>query len=398
MIEKLQINFPYKKKMNEIKKIAILGSTGSIGTQALEIAREQKDRIQIEVLTANSNADLLIAQAKEFNPNHVVIADENKYLQVKEALANDDIKVFAGNKSIADVMEITSADTVLTAMVGYSGLLPTIKAIQNKKRIALANKETLVVAGELITEMCQDNRVSLIPVDSEHSAIFQCLVGEDLNTIDKIILTASGGPFRGKKRSDLAEVTKAQALKHPNWSMGAKITIDSATLMNKGLEVIEAKWLFGLNGSQIEAVVHPQSIIHSMVEFNDGSIKAQMGLPDMKLPIHYAFFYPERINTNFKRMSFKEVNMLTFEEPDKDTFRNLALAYEAMKNGGNMACILNAANEIAVDAFLKDKIKFLQIAELNEKCMQKVNFIQKPSLQDYIETDAETRKVAASLV
>ncbi len=384
--------------MNDIKKIAILGSTGSIGTQALEIVREQKDRIQVEVLTANSNADLLIAQAKEFNPNHVVIADESKYLQVKEALANDDIKVFAGNKSIVDVMEITSADTVLTAMVGYSGLLPTIKAIQNKKRIALANKETLVVAGELITEMCQENRVSLIPVDSEHSAIFQCLVGEDLNTIDKIILTASGGPFRGKKRSDLAEVTKAQALKHPNWSMGAKITIDSATLMNKGLEVIEAKWLFGLNGSQIEAVIHPQSIIHSMVEFNDGSIKAQMGLPDMKLPIHYAFFYPERVNTNFKRMNFKELNMLTFEEPDKDTFRNLALAYEAMNNGGNMACILNAANEIAVDAFLGDKIKFLQIAELNEKCMQKVKFIQKPSLQDYIETDAETRKVAASLV
>lgn len=384
--------------MNDIKKIAILGSTGSIGTQALEIAREQKDRIQIEVLTANSNADLLIAQAKEFNPNHVVIADESKYLQVKEALANEDIKVFAGNKSIADVMEITSADTVLTAMVGYSGLLPTIKAIQNKKRIALANKETLVVAGELITELCEENRVSLIPVDSEHSAIFQCLVGEDLNTIDKIILTASGGPFRGKKRSDLAEVTKAQALKHPNWSMGAKITIDSATLMNKGLEVIEAKWLFGVKGSQIEAVVHPQSIIHSMVEFNDGSIKAQMGLPDMKLPIHYAFFFPERVDTNFKRMSFKEMNTLTFEEPDKETFHNLALAYEAMDKGGNMACILNAANEIAVDAFLKDKIKFLQIAELNEKCMQQVKFIAKPSLQDYIETDAETRKVAASLV
>lgn len=384
--------------MNDIKKIAILGSTGSIGTQALEIAREQKDRIQIEVLTANSNADLLIAQAKEFNPNHVVIADESKYLQVKEALADDDIKVFAGNKSIADVMEITSADTVLTAMVGYSGLLPTIKAIQNKKRIALANKETLVVAGELITELCEENRVSLIPVDSEHSAIFQCLVGEDLNTIDKIILTASGGPFRGKKRSDLAEVTKAQALKHPNWSMGAKITIDSATLMNKGLEVIEAKWLFGVKGSQIEAVVHPQSIIHSMVEFNDGSIKAQMGLPDMKLPIHYAFFFPERVDTNFKRMSFKEMNTLTFEEPDKETFRNLALAYEAMDKGGNMACILNAANEIAVDAFLKDKIKFLQIAELNEKCMQQVKFIAKPSLQDYIETDAETRKIAASLV
>lgn len=384
--------------MNDIKKIAILGSTGSIGTQALEIAREQKDRIQIEVLTANSNADLLIAQAKEFNPNHVVIADESKYMQVKEALANDDIKVFAGNKSIADVMEITSADTVLTAMVGYSGLLPTIKAIQNKKRIALANKETLVVAGELITEMCEENRVSLIPVDSEHSAIFQCLVGEDLNTIDKIILTASGGPFRGKKRSDLAEVTKAQALKHPNWSMGAKITIDSATLMNKGLEVIEAKWLFGVKGSQIEAVIHPQSIIHSMVEFNDGSIKAQMGLPDMKLPIHYAFFFPERVDTNFKRMSFKEMNTLTFEEPDKETFRNLALAYEAMDKGGNMACILNAANEIAVDAFLKDKIKFLQIAELNEKCMQQVKFIAKPNLQEYIETDAETRKVAASLV
>lgn len=380
------------------KKIAILGSTGSIGTQALEIAREQKERIQIEVLTANSNADLLIAQAKEFNPNHVVIADESKYLQVKDALADDDIKVFAGSKSIADVMEITSADTVLTAMVGYSGLLPTIKAIQNKKRIALANKETLVVAGELITQLCDEHKVDLIPVDSEHSAIFQCLVGEDLNTIDKIILTASGGPFRGKKRSDLAEVTKAQALKHPNWSMGAKITIDSATLMNKGLEVIEAKWLFGVKGSQIEAVVHPQSIIHSMVEFNDGSIKAQMGLPDMKLPIHYAFFFPERVHTDFKRMSFKEMNTLTFEEPDKETFRNLALAYEAMDKGGNMACILNAANEIAVDAFLKDKIKFLQIAELNEKCMQHVGFIKHPTLDDYIATDTETRKVAASFL
>ena len=384
--------------MIEKKKIAILGSTGSIGTQALEIAREQKDQLQIEVLTANSNADLLIAQAKEFNPNHVVIADESKYLYVKEALANDDIKVFAGSKSIADVMEITSADTVLTAMVGYSGLLPTIKAIQNKKRIALANKETLVVAGELITQLCEENRVNLIPVDSEHSAIFQCLVGEDLNTIDKIILTASGGPFRGKKRSDLAEVTKAQALKHPNWSMGAKITIDSATLMNKGLEVIEAKWLFGVKGSQIEAVVHPQSIIHSMVEFNDGSIKAQMGLPDMKLPIHYAFFFPERVTTDFKRLSFKEMNTLTFEEPDQDTFRNLALAYHAMDKGGNMACILNAANEIAVEAFLHDKIKFLEIAELNEKCMQQVSFIKHPTLDDYIQTDAETRKFAASIL
>ncbi len=384
--------------MTPKKKIAILGSTGSIGTQALEIAREQKELISIEVLTANSNADLLIAQAKEFNPNHVVIADESKYLQVKEALANEDTKVFAGSKSIAEVMEITSADTVLTAMVGYSGLLPTIKAIENKKRIALANKETLVVAGELITQLCAENQVSLIPVDSEHSAIFQCLVGEDLDTIDKIILTASGGPFRGKTRKDLANITKAQALKHPNWSMGAKITIDSATLMNKGLEVIEAKWLFGVKGHQIEAVIHPQSIIHSMVEFNDGSIKAQMGLPDMKLPIHYAFFFPERVKTGFKRMSFKEVNNLTFEEPDQDTFRNLYLAYEAMNKGGNMACILNAANEIAVDAFLHDKIGFLQIAELNEKCMHLVKFIPNPTLQDYIETDSETRSIATSLI
>lgn len=380
------------------KKIAILGSTGSIGTQALEIAREQPDRISVEVLTANSNADLLISQAKEFNPSHVVIADDSKYLQVKEALHSYDIKVFAGSKSIADVMEITSADTVLTAMVGYSGLQPTIKAIQNKKRIALANKETLVVAGELITKLCAENRVDLIPVDSEHSAIFQCLVGEDLNAIEKIILTASGGPFRGKKRNELAEVTRAQALKHPNWTMGAKITIDSATLMNKGLEVIEAKWLFGVKGSQIEAVIHPQSIIHSMVEFNDGSIKAQMGLPDMKLPIHYAFFFPKRVNTGFKRMSFKEINTLTFEEPDKETFRNLALAYEAMNAGGNMACILNAANEIAVDAFLKDKIKFLQIAEINEQCMQKVAFVKNPTLEDYVHTDMETRKTAASLI
>lgn len=384
--------------MIEKKKIAILGSTGSIGTQALEIAREQKDKIEIEVLTANSNADLLITQAKEFNPNFVVIADESKYLQVKEALAGDDIKVFAGSQSIADIMDVTSADTVLTAMVGYSGLLPTIKAIQNKKRIALANKETLVVAGELITKLCTENRVDLIPVDSEHSAIFQCLVGEDLNSIDKIILTASGGPFRGKKREDLANITKVQALKHPNWTMGAKITIDSATLMNKGLEVIEAKWLFGVPGKKIEAVVHPQSIIHSMVEFNDGSIKAQMGLPDMKLPIHYAFFFPERVRTDFKRMSFKEINTLTFEEPDKETFRNLALAYEAMDKGGNMACILNAANEIAVEAFLNDRIKFLQIAELNEKCMQTVPFIQNPTLEDYIQTNDEARKIANSLI
>jgi 1-deoxy-D-xylulose-5-phosphate reductoisomerase len=384
--------------MTEKKKIAILGSTGSIGTQALDIAREQKDTIQIEVLTANSNADLLISQAKEFNPNHVVIADESKYQYVKEALANDDIKVFTGHQSIVDVMEITSADTVLTAMVGYSGLLPTIKAIENNKRIALANKETLVVAGELITKLCAQHHVDLIPVDSEHSAIFQCLVGEDLNSIDKIILTASGGPFRGKKRNDLLHITKAQALKHPNWTMGAKITIDSATLMNKGLEVIEAKWLFGVPGKKIEAVVHPQSIIHSMVEFNDGSIKAQMGLPDMKLPIHYAFFFPERVRTDFKRMSFKEINTLTFEEPDLETFRNLGLAYEAMDKGGNMACILNAANEVTVEAFLNEKIKFLQIAELNEKTMELVSFIKTPSIDDYIQTNEEARKIANSLI
>lgn len=380
--------------MTRKQKIAILGSTGSIGTQALEIVREQTNRLEVEVLTANSNAELLIKQALEFNPNHVVIADERKYSEVKEALAKTDIKVFAGSKAIADLMEITSADTVLTAMVGYSGLLPTVKAIQNNKRIALANKETLVVAGELITQLCAQHRVNLIPVDSEHSAIFQCLVGENPDSIEKVILTASGGPFRGKKRDDLATVTKAQALKHPNWSMGAKITIDSATLMNKGLEVIEAKWLFGVEGNQIEAVVHPQSIIHSMVEFTDGSIKAQLGLPDMKLPIHYAFFFPERVETSFKRMSFKDINTLTFEEPDTDTFRNLSLAYEAMNKGGNMACILNAANEISVEAFLKDKCSFLGIAELNEYCMQNVSFIANPTLDDYIATDEETRKLA----
>lgn len=378
----------------EKKKIAILGSTGSIGTQALEIVSEQESLLQVEVLTANKNADLLIAQSIKYKPNHVVIADESQYLKVKEALDPLDIKVFAGNKAIEELMEITEADVVLTAMVGYSGLLPTVKAIQNKKRIALANKETLVVAGEIITQLCAENHVDIIPVDSEHSAIFQCLVGESLDLIDKVILTASGGPFRGKKRADLEQVTKAQALKHPNWSMGAKITIDSATLMNKGLEVIEAKWLFGLNQKQIDVVVHPQSIIHSMVEFTDGSIKAQMGLPDMKLPIHYAFFFPERKKSDFPRMDFRQINHLSFEMPDPETFRNLALAYDAMEKGGNMACILNAANEVAVDAFLHDKIKFLQIAELNEKCMNHVPFIQKPSIQDYIITDMETRRIA----
>jgi 1-deoxy-D-xylulose-5-phosphate reductoisomerase len=380
------------------KKIAILGSTGSIGTQALEVVSEQSDFLEVEVLTANSNADLLIAQAIQYKPNHVVIADESKYLQVKSALDPLDIKVFAGNKAIEELMGITESDLVLTAMVGYSGLKPTISAIENNKKIALANKETLVVAGELVTRLCAEHKVEMIPVDSEHSAIFQCLVGEGLNPIERIILTASGGPFRGKHRDELLEVTKAQALKHPNWSMGAKITIDSATMMNKGLEVIEAKWLFGLSKEQIDVVVHPQSIIHSMVEFNDGSIKAQMGLPDMKLPIHYAFFFPQRVKTDFRRLSFKEMKTLTFEEPDAITFRNLGLAYEAMDKGGNMACILNAANEIAVEAFLQDKIKFLQIAELNEKCMSQVGFIMKPNLNDYVETDAETRRIARDLL
>jgi 1-deoxy-D-xylulose-5-phosphate reductoisomerase len=384
--------------MHDKKKIAILGSTGSIGTQALEIAREQSDKIEIEVLTANNNADLLIKQALEFNPNHVVIANESQYLYVKDALRNTDTKVFAGNKAITELMGITSADTVLTAMVGYSGLLPTIEAIKNKKRIALANKETLVVAGKLITELCAEHQVDLIPVDSEHSAIFQCLVGEDLNAIDKVILTASGGPFRGKKRDELLNITKAQALKHPNWNMGAKITIDSATLMNKGLEVIEAKWLFGLKTNQIDVVVHPQSIIHSMVEFNDGSIKAQMGLPDMKLPIHYAFFFPNRVQTNLKRLSFKDYNTLTFEEPDLETFTNLQLAYHALNQGGNKACALNAANEIAVDAFLNDKITFLQIAEINQKCMDDMPLIVNPTLDDYIQTDTETRNMAIAMV
>lgn len=380
------------------KKIGILGSTGSIGTQTLDMIRAQSDVLEVEILTANSNADLLISQALEFKPNHVVIADESKYFTVKEALLHEDIKVFAGSKAIAELMEISSADTIVTAMVGYSGLMPTIKAIENKKRIALANKETLVVAGELITQLCQQYQVDLLPVDSEHSAIFQCLVGENLETIDKIILTASGGPFRGKKRSDLLKTTKAEALKHPNWTMGAKITIDSATLMNKGLEVIEAKWLFGLRSKQIDVVVHPESIIHSMVEFNDGSIKAQMGLPDMKLPIHYALFYPERVKTDLKRMSFKTIQQLNFEEPDMETFRNLWLAYEALNKMGNMACILNAANEVAVEGFLQDKITFLEIAEINEKCMEKISFIAKPSLDDYIATDSETRILAKTML
>jgi 1-deoxy-D-xylulose-5-phosphate reductoisomerase len=385
--------------MNKEKlHIAILGSTGSIGTQALDVIRANPHIFVAEVLTAQSNAGLLIQQALEFNPNAVVIGDETKYAQVKEALANTDTKVFAGAAALEQVVEFESIDCVLTALVGFAGLKPTIAAINAGKPIALANKETLVVAGQLITQLAQEKGVNILPVDSEHSAIFQCLVGEFHNPIEKIILTASGGPFRGKDAAFLAGVTKEQALKHPNWDMGAKITIDSATLMNKGLEVIEAKWLFHLKPEQIDVVVHPQSIIHSMVQFTDGSIKAQMGLPDMKLPIQFALAYPHRIKSDFPRFNFANYPSLTFEQPDLETFKCLNLAFDALHKGGNMACILNAANEVAVAAFLQDKIGFLQIPELLANCMAKGTFVEKPTLTDYLETDAETRTFAAQLI
>ncbi len=373
------------------KRIAILGSTGSIGTQALEVIEANQNRFEVEVLTAQNNADLLIEQSLKFKPNCVVITNENLYGKVKEALAHTDVKVFAGMKAVEEVVQMDTVDIVLTSMVGYAGLLPTIKAIEAGKNIALANKETLVVAGEIITKLAQEKGVNIYPVDSEHSAIFQCLVGEFHNPIEKIILTASGGPFRGKKQADLAQVTKAQALKHPNWVMGAKITIDSASLMNKGLEVIEAKWLFGVEPSQIDVVVHPQSIVHSLVQFQDGSMKAQMGLPDMKLPIQFALGFPDRLKSDFPRFDFTKYPSLTFEQPDTKTFRNLQLAFDAMAKGGNIPCIMNAANEIAVEAFLQDKIGFLQMSDLIETCMTKVAFITKPSIQDYIQTDEQTR-------
>jgi 1-deoxy-D-xylulose-5-phosphate reductoisomerase len=382
----------------EKKNIAILGSTGSIGTQALDVIRANKDIFAAEVLTASSNADLLIKQAIEFNPNTVVIADESKYLYVKKALDPLDIKVFAGNKAIAEVVQMDSIDIVLAAIVGYAGLESTISAIKAKKPIALANKETLVVAGELVTRLAKENGVNLYPVDSEHSAIFQCLTGEFHNPIEKIYLTASGGPFRGKDEQFLSTVKKEQALKHPNWDMGAKITIDSASLMNKGLEVIEAKWLFGLKPEQIDVIVHPQSIVHSIVQFTDGSMKAQMGLPDMKLPIQYALAYPGRIKSDFPRFDFLKYPQLTFEPADTKTFRNLALAFEAMNKGGNAPCILNAANEVAVEYFLKDRIGFIQMSDMVEKCLEKVSFIAKPTYEDYVETDKEARKVARTLI
>jgi len=381
-----------------LKKIAILGSTGSIGTQALEVIEEHADKFEVEVLTANSNADLLIKQALKFKPNTVVIVDETKFEKVSETLWEHDIKTFTGKDALAQVAEMQETDIVLTALVGYAGLLPTIKAIEAKKTIALANKETLVVAGELITKLAAQNGVHIYPVDSEHSAIFQCLVGELDNKIEKIYLTASGGPFRGKKKEELLNITKEQALKHPNWDMGAKITIDSATLMNKGLEVIEAKWLFNLKPEQIDVIVHPQSIVHSLVQFEDGSMKAQMGLPDMKHPIQYALSFPQRFSSKSPRFNFMDYPNLTFEQPDKETFLNLSLAYQALEKGGNLACILNAANEIAVEAFLNDKIKFLEIAEINTKCMEQITFIKSPTYEDYVATDSETRVFANSLI
>ncbi|MEM6643885.1 MAG: 1-deoxy-D-xylulose-5-phosphate reductoisomerase [Bacteroidota bacterium] len=380
------------------RRLAILGSTGSIGTQTLEVVAQHPDRFEVEVLTANSNADLLIQQAKLYKPNCVVIVNEGKYKAVSEVLDPLDIKVFTGEKALKSVVSMDSVDIVLTALVGYSGLEPTISAIESGKPIALANKETLVVAGEIITRLAQEKGVNILPVDSEHSAIFQCLVGEFHNKIEKVILTASGGPFRGKDRSFCTTVKKEQALKHPNWDMGAKITIDSATMMNKGLEVIEAKWLFGIDFDQIEVVVHPQSIVHSLVQFEDGSIKAQLGLPDMKLPIQFALSYPERISSNFQRFKFSEYPQLTFEKPDLETFRNLQLAFDVGHAGGNQPCILNAANEIAVEAFLHDQIGFLEISDLIESCLQKVSYIRNPALEDLVETDKETRTLAVELI
>ena len=382
----------------EKKHIAILDSTGSIGTQSLEVIEAHPKQFVVEVLTANNNSELLIKQAKKHKPNVVVITNKNKYEEVNNALFDLGIKVFSGDNSLEEVVENENIDVVLTALVGYSGLRPTIRSIKSGKNIALANKETLVVAGDLITKLCKQYGVSIYPVDSEHSAIFQCLVGEHFNPIEKIYLTASGGPFRGKNRDELLHITKEQALKHPNWVMGSKITIDSASMMNKGLEVIEAKWLFDLKKEQIEIVVHPQSIIHSAVQFTDGSIIAQLGIPDMKLPIQYALGFPERLENNFKRFSFLDYPELTFEKPCFDTFKNLSLAYSAMEKGGNMPCILNAANEIMVDAFLKDKIGFLSMSDVIGNCMEKITFVKNPKLEDYINTDRETRILANELL
>jgi 1-deoxy-D-xylulose-5-phosphate reductoisomerase len=380
------------------KRIAVLGSTGSIGTQALEVISNNPDKFEIEVLTAQKNVDLLIDQALRLRPKHVVITDKQKYSKLKNDLSGLPVKVHTGEDSLKKVVNLDSVDMVLTAIVGFAGLFPTISAIQTGKDIALANKETLVVAGELVTRLAHENKVSLLPVDSEHSAIFQCLAGENKNTVEKIYLTASGGPFRGMSYNELQKVTKEQALLHPNWDMGNKITIDSATLMNKGLEVIEAKWLFSIEPAKIEIVVHPQSIIHSIVQFKDGSMKAQMGLPDMRLPIQYALSYPERIKSDFPRFSFFDYPQLTFEKPDFKIFRNIKLAYDALEKGGNMPCILNAANETVVKAFLEDKITFIKIPEIIEETMNKASYINNPSLDDYSESDDEARYIAGQLI
>lgn len=380
------------------KQIAILGSTGSIGTQALQVIEEHSDLYEAYVLTANNRVEELIEQARKFKPEAVVIANEAKYNQLKEALADLPIKVYAGEEALCQIVTEEPIDMVLTAMVGYAGLKPTINAIRARKAIALANKETLVVAGELINELAIQYGTPILPVDSEHSAVFQCLAGEIGNAIEKVILTASGGPFRTYSLEQLATVTKAEALRHPNWDMGAKITIDSASMMNKGFEVIEAKWLFGVKPEQIEVVVHPQSIIHSMVQFEDSSIKAQLGLPDMRLPIQYAFSYPDRLCATFPRLDFKTCTQLTFEQPDTKRFRNLALAYEALHQGGNMPCIINAANEVVVSAFLNDRISFLGMSDVIEKCMQQISFIEKPTYEDYVATDKHTRILANELI
>lgn len=384
--------------MPDLKRIALLGSTGSIGTQTLQVIRENPDRFRACLLTAQSNADLLVAQALEFLPEYVVIGQDDLFYAVKEALKHTPIQVLAGNQVITEIVTAPEIDIVLTALVGFAGLQPTIAAIKAGKNIALANKETLVVAGELVMKLARQHQVSILPVDSEHSAIFQCLAGEEPQSVEKIILTASGGPFRGKDLDFLSAVTKNQALKHPNWVMGAKITIDSASLMNKGLEVIEAKWLFDLQADQIDVIVHPQSIIHSLVQFKDSSIKAQMGLPDMKLPIQYALTYPHRIKNNFARFSFADFPYLTFEQPDLKTFRNLALAFSALDTGGNMPCIINAANEIAVDGFLKKQVSFLGMSDVIETCMQKIALQKEPALEDYLHTDLETRVLAKNLI
>jgi 1-deoxy-D-xylulose-5-phosphate reductoisomerase len=380
------------------KKVAILGSTGSIGTQALEVIRKFPDYFSVEVLTAMSQYNLLIQQAIEFNPNAVVIGNEKYYKKVEEALHPFGIKVFAGQDSLSQIVTMDDIDLVLSALVGFSGLKPTLSAIEAGKHIALANKETLVVAGELVMRIAAEKQVAILPVDSEHSAIFQCLQGESINPIEKIYLTASGGPFRGMGKNELEKVTKKEALKHPNWKMGCKITIDSATLMNKGLEVIEARWLFHLKPSQIEVVVHPQSIIHSIVQFTDGSMKAQMGLPDMRLPIQYALSFPERWKSDFPRLNFADYSMLSFEQPDQTNFRNLALAFNALEKGGNAPCILNAANEVVVAAFLKDQIGFIQMSEVIEQCMQQMPYVPEPGFEDYSYTDNETRIRALELI